>query len=44
MTRAEIEARIKTVEKMLAEERHPAGLASLNKTLEKLIMMKADDE
>ena len=44
MTRAEIEARIRLVQQQLARETHPSTLATLNRCLEKLIMMEADDE
>lgn len=44
MTRKEIEAKIRVVEKMIASERNTSTLATLNRCLERLIMMDADDE
>lgn len=44
MTRQEIEARIRFVQDELSRARHPADLASLNRCMERLIMMDADDE
>lgn len=44
MKRAEIEAKIAMVQEQLARERHPSTLATLNKCLERLIMMDADDD
>jgi len=44
MTREEIEMRIRLVESQLCKETNPSTLATLNRCLEKLIMMEADDE
>ena len=44
MTRQEIEPRIKFVQKKLSETSHIEDLKSLNRTLERLIMMEADDD
>lgn len=44
MTRDEIEARIRFIEKRLAEETHPQALANYNRCLETLIMMEAEDD
>lgn len=44
MTREQIETRIRMIESQLAAARHPQDLAALNKTLERLIMLDADDD
>ena len=44
MARSKIESRIRLVESMLAKETDPSTLATLNRCLERLIMMDADDE
>lgn len=44
MTTQQIEARIAWVQEQLASARHPQDLASLNRTLERLIMLDASDE
>ena len=44
MTRAEIEARIRLVQQQLARETNSSTLATLNRCLEKLVMMEASDE
>lgn len=44
MKRSEIERRINFVQQKLAEARDPQTLASLNRTLERLIMMEAEDD
>lgn len=44
MTRQEIEAKIRALEKMIAAERNVSTLATLNRCLERLIMMDADEE
>lgn len=44
MSREEIEARIRLVESRLAKETHPQTLAMLNRCMERLIMMEADDD
>lgn len=44
MTREQIDARIEFIEKKLSEARHVEDIKSLSRTLERLIMMDADDE
>lgn len=44
MTREEIETKIRGVERMIAVERDMSTLATLNRCLEHLIMLDADDE
>lgn len=44
MKRAEIEMRIRLTERRLATETHPSTLATLNRCLERLIMMEAEDD
>lgn len=44
MKRSMIEAKIRLTEKLIAEERNTSMLASLNRCMEKLIMMDADDD
>lgn len=44
MKRSEIEARIATLQAMLAKERDCSTLATINRCLERLIMMDADDD
>ena len=44
MTREQIELRIKMMQEKLSVVTHAADIASINKTIERLIMAKADDE
>lgn len=44
MTRETIEARIRFVEGQMAVETDPSTLATLNRCMERLIFMEADDE
>lgn len=44
MTRAQIEARIEVIQDMLCRETNARTLATLNRCLERLIMMDADDD
>ena len=44
MTREEIEMRIRMVQYQLSKETSPSTLAMLNRCLERLIVMDADDE
>lgn len=44
MTREQIEERIRLVQDQLSKETNCSTLAMLNRCMERLIMMKADDE
>lgn len=44
MTRDQIEARIETIQRLLNAARHPEDIKALRRTLERLIMMDADEE
>jgi len=44
MKRAEIETRIKVVERMLTRETECSTLATLNRCYERLVMMEAEDD
>lgn len=44
MTSQQIEARIAALQRMLATETDPSTLATINRCLERLIMMDPDDE
>lgn len=44
MTREQIEVRIRFVEQMLCEARHPEDIRTCNRILERLIMLDADEE
>jgi len=44
MTRDQIELRIRLMETKLAETTRPDDLATINRILERLIMMEAEDE
>ena len=44
MTRKEIETRIELIQKQLNKARHPEDIKSLSRTLERLIMMDAEDD
>lgn len=44
MTRAEIEHRIRVLERLLATETNLSTLATLNRCLERLIMLEAEDD
>ena len=44
MTREQIEARIEFIQKQLNKARHPEDIKSLSRTLERLIMMDAEDD
>jgi len=44
MTREQIETRIEFIQRQLNKATHPQDIKSLSVTLEKLIMMDADDE
>ena len=44
MTREQIETRIEFIQKQLNKARHPEDIKSLSRTLERLIMMDAEDD
>ena len=44
MTREQIETRIEFIQKQLNEARHSEDINSLSRTLERLIMMDAEDD
>ena len=44
MTREQIETRIEFIQNKLNEARHPEDIKSLSRTLERLIMMDAEDD
>ena len=44
MTRDQIESRIETIQRLLNAASHPQDIKSLSRTLERLILLDADDE